>query len=76
MKRSLPYIRNHGFVRNSIKFPLFLAFQAFSGHLIEEQKSKIVNFGKNYAVLCFGLMGYASYDQTLFKHEFPAELFL
>ena len=76
MKCSLPYIRNHSFVRNSIKSLLFRGFYAFPKLLITEQKMKTVNFDTNNAILCFGLMGHVSYDQTLFRHEFLAELFL
>ena len=76
MKRSLPYIRNHSFVRNIIKTLIFRGFYAFSKLLITEQKLKTVIFGTNNAILCFGLMRYVSQDQTSFRHEFHAEPFL
>ena len=49
---SLPFIRNHGFARNSTKGAVFKAFPAFSKDVHEMPRKKTVNLRLKNAVLC------------------------
>ena len=49
---SLPFIRNHGFARNSTKGAVFRAFPAFSKAIHEMPKENTVNLSFEYAILC------------------------
>lgn len=49
---SLPFIRNHGFARNSTKRWFFKAFPAFFKPFHEMPKKKTVNLSIENAVLC------------------------
>ena len=49
---SLPFIRNHGFARNSTKRWFFKAFPAFSKGVHEMPKKKTVNLRLKNEILC------------------------